>query len=49
MARQLPAADLALIKEWSDALLDNIDSTVDRAYVRRWHYGPGVEWDNSNS
>lgn len=49
MARQLPAADLALVKEWSDALLDNIDSTVDRAYVRRWHYGPGVEWDNSNS
>jgi len=49
MARQLPAADLALVKEWSDTLLGNIDKTVDRAYVRRWHYGPGDEWDNSNS
>lgn len=49
MARQLPPADLAVVKEWSDTLLGNIDTSVDRAYVRRWHYGPGVEWDNSNS
>lgn len=49
MTRQLPAADLAVVKEWSDTLLGNIDTSVDRAYVRRWHYGPGVDWDNSNS
>jgi hypothetical protein len=48
MARTLPPADFALVKEWSDTLLGNIDKTVDPAYVRRWHYGPGADWDNSN-
>jgi hypothetical protein len=48
MARVLPPADLQLVRDWAKALLDNIDTTVDAAYLRRWHYGPSKEWDNSN-
>ena len=49
MPRVLPPADLALMQEWVKALLDNIDTTVDAAYLRRWHYGPSTEWCNSNT
>lgn len=48
MPRTLSPADFTIVKEWSDKLLGNIDKTVDPAYVRRWHYGPGADWDNSN-
>ena len=47
LPRTLPAGDLAIVQGWAKELLDNIDSTTDPAYVRRWHYGPGKEWDNS--
>ena len=39
MARNLSAEDLAIVKEWTKRLLDNLDTTTDPAYVRRYHYG----------
>lgn len=48
MARALPPADLQLVQGWAKELLDNVDTTVDVAYLRRWHYGPSRRWDNSN-
>lgn len=41
------AEDLAILREWTKKLLGNIDTTVDAAYLRRWHYGPSTSWDNS--
>jgi hypothetical protein len=41
------AEDLAILREWTKKLLGNIDTTVDAAYLRRWHYGPSTGWDNS--
>lgn len=41
------AEDLAILREWTKKLLLNIDTTVDAAYLRRWHYGPSTHWDNS--
>lgn len=49
MPRQLPAEDLELVRGWARSLLDNIDTSVDAAYLRRWHYGPSKGWDNSNT
>jgi hypothetical protein len=49
MPRALPPADLEAVREWTKRLLDNVDSTVDAAYLRRWHYGPSTSWDNSNT
>lgn len=49
LPRTLPADDLAIVQGWAKELLDNIDTTVDAAYVRRWHYGPSKEWDNSTT
>lgn len=49
LPRTLPPEDFALLRGWADKLLDNIDSTVDAAYLRRWHYGPSKEYDNSNT
>lgn len=49
MARHPSPADLAIVQGWSKELLGNIDTTVDSAYVRRWHYGPSKDWDNSNT
>ena len=47
MPRTPSPEDLAVIKGWAAALLQNIDTTVDAAYLRRWHYGPSKGWDNS--
>ncbi len=47
--RQLTDGDRALVQKWTGALLDNIDQTVDQAYLRRWHYGPSQHFDNSNT
>ena len=41
--------DLVVMSHWTDRLLGNIDSTVDPAYVRRWHYRPSNHYDNSNT
>ena len=49
MPRTLSAADLAIVQGWTKELLDNIDTTTDTAYLRRWHYGPSKGWDNSNT
>ena len=49
MARNLSAEDLAIVKEWTKRLLDNLDTTTDPAYVRRYHYGPSKLWDNSTT
>jgi len=49
MARNLTASDRALMAEWTKTLLGNIDTTVDAAYLRRWHYGPSTSFDNSNT
>lgn len=49
MQRTPSPADLTLLKDWTKELLDNIDTSVDAAYLRRWHYGPSKEWDNSNT
>lgn len=47
MPRTPSAEDLAILREWTKKLLGNIDTTVDAAYLRRWHYGPSTSWDNS--
>lgn len=47
LPRTPSAEDLATIKGWTHDLLGNIDTTVDAAYLRRWHYGPSKGWDNS--
>lgn len=47
LPRTLSAEDLGLVRGWAKELLDNIDTTVDAAYLRRWHYGPSTSWDNS--
>ncbi len=49
LPRQLPERDRALVQEWADKLLDNIDGTTDKAYLRRFHYGPSSSWDNSTT
>lgn len=49
LPRTLTPGDAALVAEWTKELLDNVDTTVDLAYLRRWHYGPSQEWDNSNT
>lgn len=49
MPRKLPASDLELLREWTRRLLDNVDTTTDQAYVRRYHYGPSKLWDNSTT
>ncbi|MBP8298943.1 MAG: hypothetical protein KA020_01150 [Planctomycetes bacterium] len=49
MARVLPPEDLAIMRDWAKSLLDNIDTSVDAAYLRRWFYGPAKDYDNSNT
>lgn len=49
MARKLSAEDFAVVSEWTKRLLDNLDTTTDPAYVRRYHYGPSKIWDNSTT
>ncbi|MBK8097682.1 MAG: hypothetical protein IPK26_11280 [Planctomycetes bacterium] len=49
MPRVLAEGDKARLAEWLPDLMDNIDSTVDAAYIRRWHYGPSTTFDNSNT
>jgi hypothetical protein len=49
MARTLSAEDFAIVSEWTKRLLDNLDTTTDPAYVRRYHYGPSKIWDNSTT
>ena len=49
LPRQLPERDRALVQEWAGKLLDNIDGTTDKAYLRRFHYGPSSSWDNSTT
>ncbi len=49
MPRTLAAEDFAIVQGWAKELLDNIDTTTDPAYLRRWHYGPSVSWDNSTT
>ena len=46
--RKLSAEDQALVTRWTGQLLENVDTNVDPAYLRRWHYGPSNSWDNSN-
>ncbi|MFO1031666.1 MAG: hypothetical protein U1F60_11330 [Planctomycetota bacterium] len=47
MPRTPTAEDLAILRDWTKKLLGNVDTTVDAAYLRRWHYGPSTHWDNS--
>ena len=47
--RKPSAEHKALLAEWTKRLLLNIDSTVDPAYTRRWHYHPSKSFDNSNT
>jgi hypothetical protein len=49
LERKLSQHDRQLAERWTAALLENIDQTVDAAYLRRWHYGPSGSWDNSNT
>jgi hypothetical protein len=49
MARVLPPEDLEIMRDWTRSLLDNIDTSVDAAYLRRWFYGPAKDFDNSNT
>lgn len=41
--------DQKLLSGWVESLLGNIDKTTDAAYLRRWHYGPSQDFDNSNT
>ena len=45
--RTVPEADLELMRGFVERLLENRDAHVDRAYVSRWHYLPGMQFDNS--
>jgi hypothetical protein len=45
--RQLPEADLAIVKEWAGILLNNMDSRVDPAYLARWSYVREGRYDHS--
>ncbi|MDA0374959.1 MAG: hypothetical protein O2865_14335 [Planctomycetota bacterium] len=45
--RQLPEADLELMKEWAGILLNNMDSRVDPAYLARWSYVREGRYDHS--
>jgi hypothetical protein len=45
--RQLADADLALVKKWTEQLLQNTDSRVDRSYLLRFNYEPGGRYDHS--
>jgi hypothetical protein len=47
--RQLSAADRAVVAEWTKTLLGNVDDRVDEKALRRWFYGPGSDFDNSNT
>lgn len=47
--RVLSGGDRALVTEWTKAMLKNIDERVDEASLRRWFYGPGKDFDNSNT
>jgi hypothetical protein len=49
MARQPSEVDRAGLAAWLQTLMGNIDTTVDAAYLRRWHYGPSTSFDNSNT
>jgi hypothetical protein len=49
MLRQLTDIDRGEVAAWVKTLLGNIDTTVDAAYLRRWHYGPSTSFDNSNT
>jgi hypothetical protein len=45
--RQLPEADLAIVREWANILLNNMDSRVDPAYLARWSYIREPRYDHS--
>ncbi|MHC4896315.1 MAG: hypothetical protein ACYTGW_04330 [Planctomycetota bacterium] len=49
MKRKVPAADFALMKEWTKRLLENYDRSQQRAYLLRFHYQPSTSYDNSNT
>jgi hypothetical protein len=45
--RRLSDADRALVREWTDILLANMDTRVDRAYLARWSYVGEPRYDHS--
>lgn len=45
--RQPEPDDLARIRGWTEQLLTNIDSRVDRGYLVRFNYVPGARYDHS--
>ena len=45
--RQLPEADRALARTWSDRILANRDSSVDQGYRLRFNYVGGRRYDHS--
>ena len=45
--RRLSASDLTLVREWTDILLHNMDTRVDRAYLARWNYVAEARYDHS--
>jgi hypothetical protein len=47
--RELPAADRALVQQWTDRLLGNADTGADRERDLRFSYTPRAEYDNSNT
>jgi hypothetical protein len=47
--RSLSEADKKVVAEWTKTLLGNIDDRVDEKGLRRWFYGPGSDFDNSNT
>lgn len=47
--RTLSEADKTVVAEWTKTLLGNIDDRVDEKGLRRWFYGPGSDFDNSNT
>ncbi len=47
--RELSVADLALVRHWSERLLENRDQRVDPGYLLRWRYFTSNDYDNSNT
>lgn len=47
LKRELPAADLELMEEWTETLFGNADPRVDPNYLLRFHYVGGADYDNS--
>ncbi|GAB4146618.1 MAG: hypothetical protein Fur0037_14680 [Planctomycetota bacterium] len=45
--RVLPPEDLALMRRWTEALLENVDTRTDPAYVLRFNYTRGPRYDHS--